>query len=182
MWNSGFWCNNMMQGWHVQEFQVLRVLEPALRMKAQADSNSRGRKYFICKEEKRKTAYWRMQGDPRNRWSCGSGWGLDFIAFFCIAWGQKCLSGADRGFLGRRGVSLIIYHLLGPPAVRPLVLHSSLSMVALTAVRDRKVYSVTASCWQGVMKGPAASGLTTTRGVIKGTAVLGHFHLHQWHL
>jgi hypothetical protein len=40
----------------VQEFQVLRVLEPALRMKAQADSNSRGQKDFICREEKRKTA------------------------------------------------------------------------------------------------------------------------------
>jgi hypothetical protein len=31
---------------------VLRVLEPALRMKAQTDSNSRGQKYFICREEK----------------------------------------------------------------------------------------------------------------------------------
>jgi hypothetical protein len=51
---------------------VLRVLEPALRMKAQADSNSRGRKDFICREfswrkEKRKTAYWGMQGDPETR-------------------------------------------------------------------------------------------------------------------
>jgi hypothetical protein len=34
----------------LEEFQVLRVLEPALRMKAQADSNSRGRKDFICGE------------------------------------------------------------------------------------------------------------------------------------
>jgi hypothetical protein len=31
----------------MQEFQMLRVLEPALRMKAQTDSNSRGRKDFI---------------------------------------------------------------------------------------------------------------------------------------
>jgi hypothetical protein len=46
----------------MQEFQVLRLLETALRMKAQADSNSRGWKDFICREEKRKTAYWRMQG------------------------------------------------------------------------------------------------------------------------
>jgi hypothetical protein len=30
---------------------VLRVLEPALRMKAQEDSSSRGRKDFICREE-----------------------------------------------------------------------------------------------------------------------------------
>jgi hypothetical protein len=35
----------------VQEFQVLGVLEPALRMKAQIDSNSRGRKDFICREK-----------------------------------------------------------------------------------------------------------------------------------
>jgi hypothetical protein len=45
-----------------------RVLEPALRMKAQTDSNHRDRKDFICREfswrkETRKTAYWRMQGD-----------------------------------------------------------------------------------------------------------------------
>jgi hypothetical protein len=32
-----------------------RVLEPALRMKAQVDSNSRGWKDFICRK-KRKTA------------------------------------------------------------------------------------------------------------------------------
>jgi hypothetical protein len=42
----------------MQEFQVLRVLEPALRMKAQVASNSRGWKDFICREEKRKTAQW----------------------------------------------------------------------------------------------------------------------------
>jgi hypothetical protein len=47
----------------MQEFQVLRVLEPTLRMKAQTDSNSRGQKDFICREEKRKTAYWRLWGD-----------------------------------------------------------------------------------------------------------------------
>jgi hypothetical protein len=44
---------------------VLRVLEPALRMKAQTDSTTRGQKDFICREfswrkEKRKTAYWGM--------------------------------------------------------------------------------------------------------------------------
>jgi hypothetical protein len=50
----------------VQEFQVLRVLEPTLRMKAQADSNSRGQKDFICREEKRETAWWGMQGDPET--------------------------------------------------------------------------------------------------------------------
>jgi hypothetical protein len=57
--------------------------------------------------------------------------------------------------------------------------NSHLSIVTLTAVRDRdnKVYSVTASCWQGAMKGPAASGLTT-RGVVKGTMIVSCFHLH----
>jgi hypothetical protein len=35
---------------------VLRVLEPALRMKAQADSSNRGWKDFIYREEKRKIA------------------------------------------------------------------------------------------------------------------------------
>jgi hypothetical protein len=40
----------------VQEFQVLSILEPALRMKAQMDSSNRGWKDFICREEKRKTA------------------------------------------------------------------------------------------------------------------------------
>jgi hypothetical protein len=47
------------------------------------------------------------------------GLGIGFIAFLSIAWGQRCLSDADRSFLGRRGVSLTTYHLLGPPAVRP---------------------------------------------------------------
>jgi hypothetical protein len=51
---------------------MLRVLEPALRMKAQADSKSRVQKDFICREfswrkEKRKTACWRMPGDPETQ-------------------------------------------------------------------------------------------------------------------
>jgi hypothetical protein len=54
---------------------VLRVLEPALRMKAQTESNSRGLKDFICREEKRKTAYWGMQGDP----------GVGYYSLFWIA-------------------------------------------------------------------------------------------------
>jgi hypothetical protein len=106
----------MMHGRHVQEFQVLRVLEPTLRMKAQVDSNIRGQKDFICREEKRKTAYWRMQqnletGDPVGQ---GREWG--FIGFLCIGWGQRWLSGADRGCLD---------HLLlfGTSAVSSLVLH-----------------------------------------------------------
>jgi hypothetical protein len=42
-------------------------------MKAQADSNSRGWKDFICREEKRKTAYWRMQRDPETGDPVGQG-------------------------------------------------------------------------------------------------------------
>jgi hypothetical protein len=62
----------------VQEFQVLRVLEPALRMKAQTDSNNRGWKDFICREfifreEKRKTAYSGMQGDLETGDPVGQG-------------------------------------------------------------------------------------------------------------
>jgi hypothetical protein len=48
--------NKVMHKSHVQEFQVLKVFEPALRMKAQVDSNSRRWKNFVCREEKRKTA------------------------------------------------------------------------------------------------------------------------------
>jgi hypothetical protein len=52
---------------------VLRVLEPALRMKAQVDSSSRDRKDFICKEKKRKTAWWGMQGDLETGSQMGQG-------------------------------------------------------------------------------------------------------------
>jgi hypothetical protein len=56
---------------------MLRVLEPPLRMKAQTDPNSRGRKDFICREfswrKKRKTAYWRMQRDPETGDPVGQG-------------------------------------------------------------------------------------------------------------
>jgi hypothetical protein len=88
---------------------VLRVLEPALRMKAQTDSNCRGKKDFICREftwrkEKRKTAYWRMQGDPKPviQWArMGSGFCSLFwhclraeMPFRCkqaFPRGEKCL-------------------------------------------------------------------------------------------
>jgi hypothetical protein len=40
-----------------RNFQLLRVLGSTLRMKAQADSSSRGQKDFICREEKRKAAW-----------------------------------------------------------------------------------------------------------------------------
>jgi hypothetical protein len=46
-------------------FQLLRGLGSALRMKAQTDSSSRGQKDFICREEKRKAA-WRHAAGTRN--------------------------------------------------------------------------------------------------------------------
>jgi hypothetical protein len=60
---------------------MLRVLEPALRMKAQADSNSRGQKDFICREfswrksleSLLKDCILRMQGDPETGDPLGQG-------------------------------------------------------------------------------------------------------------
>jgi hypothetical protein len=39
-----------------RNFQLMKVLGSTLRLKAEADSSSRGQKDFICREEKRKTA------------------------------------------------------------------------------------------------------------------------------
>jgi hypothetical protein len=78
----------------MQEFQVLRVLEPALRMKAQTDSNHRSQKDFICREfswrkEKRKIAYWRMQGDLETSDPVGQGGECSFIAYLhCLIAGN----------------------------------------------------------------------------------------------
>jgi hypothetical protein len=49
---------------------VLRVLEPALRMKAQTLTAEVGKILFV---EKRKTAYRRMQGDPEISDPVGQG-------------------------------------------------------------------------------------------------------------
>jgi hypothetical protein len=57
-------------------------------MKAQADSNSRGQKDFICREEKRKPAYWRMQGYPETNDPMGQGGEWGFIAFFPLPGGR----------------------------------------------------------------------------------------------
>jgi hypothetical protein len=61
----------------MQEFSG--VLGFTLRMKAQVDSSSRGRKDFFCREEKRKAA-WGHTGGPRKWCFPGSGWKLCFIA------------------------------------------------------------------------------------------------------
>jgi hypothetical protein len=82
---------------------MLSVLEPALRMKAQTDTNSRGQKDFICREfswrkEKRKTAYCRMQGVPETGDPVGQGGEWSFIAYFAL------LEGGDA-FQMQTGIS-----------------------------------------------------------------------------
>jgi hypothetical protein len=62
-----------------------------------------------------------MQGDPETCDPMGQG-GEWVLQPFCIAWWWRCLSDANGHFLGRWSVSLTTYHLLGPPAVHPLVL------------------------------------------------------------
>jgi hypothetical protein len=61
----------------VQGFQVLRALEPALRMKAQSLTAEVGKILFVenlvGEKEKRKTAYWRTQGDPETIDPVGQG-------------------------------------------------------------------------------------------------------------
>jgi hypothetical protein len=80
---------------------VLRVLEPALRMKAQTDSNSRGQKDFTCREEKRKTAYLRMQGDPKTGDPVGQGREWGFIAFFLHCLGAEMSLRCRQRFPGK---------------------------------------------------------------------------------
>jgi hypothetical protein len=74
-----------------------------LRMKAQEDSSSRGQKYFICREEKRKAA-WGHAGGPRNPWFCGSGWKLGFYRLFlCCLRAEMLLRspGKEKCLLGQ---------------------------------------------------------------------------------
>jgi hypothetical protein len=54
----------------MKEFSDVGVLEPALRLKAEVDSSSRGQKDFICREEKRKVSWVHTIG-PGNCWSVG---------------------------------------------------------------------------------------------------------------
>jgi hypothetical protein len=48
-----------------RNLELLRVLGSALRMKAQADSSSRGQKGFTCREEKRKAAMGACRGTQK---------------------------------------------------------------------------------------------------------------------
>jgi hypothetical protein len=102
--------------------------------------------------------------------------GIGFYRFFlCVLpEGGDVFQMQTRLSLGRRSVSLTSCGLS---------FKSPLSVTALTDVRNRdvEVYLVTASCWQGAMEEPSASGLIT-RGVVQGTAVVDHFHPHQRHL
>jgi hypothetical protein len=52
-------------------------------LKAEVDLSSRGQKYFICREGKRKAA-WGHVGGPRDWWSHGSGWKLGFYSLFSL--------------------------------------------------------------------------------------------------
>jgi hypothetical protein len=56
-------------------------------MKAQADISSRGQKYFICRVERRKTAWEHAEG-PRNWWYHRSGWKLGFYRLFVLPNGR----------------------------------------------------------------------------------------------
>jgi hypothetical protein len=68
-----------------RNFQSLRVLGSALRMKAEADSSSRDQKDFICREEK---GYMGHAVGPRNRWSQGSGWKPGSHSLFLLPKGR----------------------------------------------------------------------------------------------
>jgi hypothetical protein len=56
-----------------------RVLEPTLRMKAQANSSSRGQKDFMLEKRRERLHWWGMQGDPETS---GSGWRLGIYGLF----------------------------------------------------------------------------------------------------
>jgi hypothetical protein len=59
----------------------------ALRWKPKVHLSSKVQRGVICRKEKGKAAWGHATG-PSNWWSPGSGWKLDFIAFF-IAQGQR---------------------------------------------------------------------------------------------
>jgi hypothetical protein len=81
-------------------------------MKAQADSSSRGRKGFMCREEKRKTAWWGMQGDLESDNPVGQG-GDWILYLFCV------LPEGRDAFQMQMGVSWEGEVSPWPPAVHP---------------------------------------------------------------
>jgi hypothetical protein len=86
-------------------------------MKAQTDSNSTGGKILFVEKKRERLHIGECRGTrkPVILWVREV---IEFCRLFCIAWGQRCLSGADRGFLQRKGVSLTTYHLLGLPVLQ----------------------------------------------------------------
>jgi hypothetical protein len=60
---------------------------------------------FYLQRREEKGFMWSLQGDSETSGPMGQDGDWVFIAFFYIAPGQRYLSGADRSFLGRRGVS-----------------------------------------------------------------------------
>jgi hypothetical protein len=94
-------------GTHAHEFQVLRVLEPSLRMKGRDTVTVEVRKILFSENlivEKRKSAFWGMQ----RVWTIGdlaSGWGMGLIAFFALP-EEKLFYDANGHFPRRRSVSM----------------------------------------------------------------------------
>jgi hypothetical protein len=119
-----------------RNFHLLRILGSTLRLTVEADLSSRGQKDFICREEKRKAAWGHAVG-PGNWWFHGSGWKLGFIAFFLYCPKMEISLRCKQTFSGKEKC------LLGS-----LPFKSPLSMIALTAIRDRdnEVYSVITYC------------------------------------
>jgi hypothetical protein len=85
-----------------RNLQVFRVLVSTLRMRAQVDSSSRGRKDFTCREEKRKAA-WGMQGDPETSGPVSPVGDWVFITFLYCPRAEMSLSfpGKDKCLLGQ---------------------------------------------------------------------------------
>jgi hypothetical protein len=83
-----------------------------------------------------------MQGDLETGDPMGQHGEWSFITYFCIAWGQRWLSDANRHFLGKRSVSLTTYHLLGPPAVCPSV-HQFYTFLGLRNPLTRSLATLT---------------------------------------
>jgi hypothetical protein len=108
----------MIYRWHAGIFSCWVSLGPLWEWKQRWTQEVEvGKILFV--EERRERLHGGMQQDPEIGGPMGQVENWVFRAFF-IAWGQKCLSGAKRHFLGRRNVSLVNYHLLGPPVVHPL--------------------------------------------------------------
>jgi hypothetical protein len=139
--------------WHIQEFKVVKVLSPIWGWKHRQTPTAEIGKILFLEKRRERLHIGECRGTG-NWWSSGSGWGLGFIAFFCIAW-VRDVSQVQTEVFWEGEVSpwsLSPFGTSWSPSFRPSF---PLSIVALTAVRDRedKVYSVTASWGQGWWRG-----------------------------